>query len=252
MITYDPHLPEPPNDDYQRRLTYQVTKALRELGTRMKKTLQGTGDLVVDKMSGYGIKVDTEAPTFGWRDIIGNVEPKAVGAGSPTRATYMGGNLGAYSFIANDVCDFVFHIPHDYVPGTDIYFHVHWSHTGTTISGNAVFDIYHDYAKGHNQANYPAEKNITITYNTVDITTTPRYRARIDEVIISGPSATATLMDRDDIEVDGLVRVTLKLTTLPTLGGGGKLFVDTCDIHYLSSSVGTKQKDVTTTGSFYV
>jgi hypothetical protein len=58
-------------------------------------------------------------------------------------------------------------------------------------------------------------------------------------------------MDRDDIEVDGLLRVTLKLTTLPTLGGGGKLFIHTCDIHYQSNNSATKQKDVATTGSFY-
>jgi hypothetical protein len=49
-------------------------------------------------------------------------------------------------------------------------------------------------------------------------------------------------MDRDDIEVDGLVIATLKLTTLPTLGGGGKLFVHTCDLHYQSTNIGTLRK----------
>lgn len=204
--------------------------------------IQAGQGIVVAKNSGTGLKVDTDTPSFGWRDIIGNVEPKATGAGSPTRAVYAGGNLGQYSFIANDICDFQFHIPHDYVPGTDIYFHVHWSHTGTSISGDAVFTVYHTYAKGHNQAEFPSEKTVTITHSTVNITTTPRYRHRIDEVIISGPTATATLMDRDDIEVDGLVLVTLKLTTLPTIGGGGALFVHTCDIHYQSTNMATKSR----------
>lgn len=198
--------------------------------------------VVLPKASGEGVLIDSESPTFGWRDIIGNVQPKATGAGSPTRAVYAGGTLADYSFIANDVCDFIFHIPHDYAPGTDIYFHVHWSHTGTTVTGNAVFDVYHSYSKGHNQANFPAEKNVTITYATVDIATTPQYRHRIDEVAISGASATSTLMDRDSIEVDGLIMATVKLTTLPTLGGGGKLFIHTCDIHYQSTNIGTKQK----------
>ena len=199
-----------------------------------------SGGGILPKTSGQGIKVDIDSPVFGWRDIIGNVHPKASGVGSPTRAAYSGGNLGQYAFVANDVCDFEFHIPHDYAPGTDIYFHVHWSHNGTSISGNAAFDIYHSYAKGHNQANFPAEKNVTITYPTADISTTPQYRHRIDEVIISGASATATLMDHDDIEVDGLVQATLKLTTLPTIGGGGKLFVHTCDLHYQSTNMATK------------
>lgn len=204
--------------------------------------IQADQGIVVAKTSGIGLKIDQSSPDFGWRDIIGNVQPKSSGAGSPTRAVYAGGTLGQYSFIANDLCDFEFHIPHDYVPGTDIYFHVHWSHTGTSISGNAVFTIYYTYSKGHNQANFPAEKTVTITYNTTNIATTPQYRHRVDEVIISGPSATATLMDRDDIEVDGLVLATLKLTTLPTIGGGGALFIHTCDVHYQSTNIATKNR----------
>lgn len=204
-------------------------------------------DIVFDKAAGLGSKIDLEDPTFGWRDIIGKVIPKSVGAGSPVRSVYMGGQLGQYAFMANDAYDMEFHIPHDYVPGTDIYIHLHWSHNGTSISGNAVFDIYHSYAKGHNQGNFAAEKNLTITYVTTDIATTPQYRHRIDEVVMSGPSATATLMDRDDIEPDGLILMTVKLTTLPTIGGAGKLFVHTADIHYQSTNIGTKQK----TPSFY-
>lgn len=183
----------------------------------------------------------SQIATLGWRDIIGNVHPKATGAGSPARAVYRGGTVGQYAWVANDVCDFEFHIPHDYVPGTDIYWHVHWSHNGTSISGNAVFDVYYTYSKGHNQANFPAEKNLTITYNTTDISTTPQYRHRIDEVIMSGASATATLMDRDDIEPDGLIIATMKLTTLPTIGSGS-LFVHTCDIHYQSTNHATPNK----------
>lgn len=195
------------------------------------------------KAAGTGIKVDIDSPTFGWRDIIGDTQPKATGAGTPSRAVYSGGVIGEYAFIANDICDYGFHIPHDYVLGTDIYLHVHWSHNGTSISGNVVFDLYHQYAKGHNQENFTAEKVVSVTYATVDIATTPRYRHRIDEVIVSGSSATATLMDRNLLEPDGWLPVTLKLNTLPTIGGGGKLFVHNLDVHYQSSNIGTKQKE---------
>ena len=27
--------------------------------------------------------------------------------------------------------DITFHLPHDYVPNTDIFIHVHWTHAGT-------------------------------------------------------------------------------------------------------------------------
>jgi hypothetical protein len=198
-------------------------------------------NLVIPKASGEGIKLDQDAPVYGWRDIIGAVAPKASGAGSPTRRVYAGGTLADYSFTTNDVCDFVYHIPHDYVPGTDLFFHVHWSHNGTSISGNAVFDVFHSYSKGHNQAEFPAEKQLNLAVSTPNIGTVPRYRHRVDEIIMSGADATATLMDRDLVEVDGLILATLRMTTLPTIGSG-ILFIHTCDIHYQSSNMATVNK----------
>jgi len=198
-------------------------------------------NLVIPKASGEGIKLDQDAPVYGWRDIIGAVAPKASGAGSPTRRVYAGGTLADYSFTTNDVCDFVYHIPHDYVPGTDLFFHVHWSHNGTSISGNAVFDVFHSYSKGHNQAEFPAEKQLNLAVSTPNIGTVPRYRHRVDEIIMSGADATATLMDRDLVEVDGLILATLRMTTLPTIGSGF-LFIHTCDIHYQSSNMATVNK----------
>ncbi len=197
--------------------------------------------LVLNQASGVGIKVNNGTPVFGWRDIIGQITPKATGAGSPTRTVYAGANLAEYAFVANDVVDMEFHIPHDYAPGTDLYFHVHWSHNGTNISGNAVFTMYWSFAKGHNQANFPAEKTQTITYATTNIATTPQYRHRVDEVQMSTSGGSAALLDSDAIEVDGLVLVQLKLTTLPTITGGS-LFVHTCDIHYQSTNVATAGK----------
>jgi hypothetical protein len=197
--------------------------------------------LTIAKTSGVGIKVNVDTPAFGWRDIIGSITPKATGAGSPTRTVYNGGTLADYAFVANDLVDFTFHIPHDYVPGTDLYFHVHWSHNGTAISGNAVFTTYWSYAKGHNQANFSAEKTSSITYATTDIATTPRYRHRVDEIQMSTSGGSASLLDTDAIEVDGIVIVTLKLTTLPTITGGS-LFIHMADLHYQSTNMATAGK----------
>lgn len=198
-------------------------------------------NITLPKTSATGIKVDTAVPTWGWRDITATVQPKATGAGSPTRTVYAGANLAQYAFAANDLCEFEFHLPHDYVPGTDLYFHVHWSHNGTAITGNATFTVYLTYAKGHNQASFPAEKTVTITRATVNISTTPRYRHLIDEVVFTGATDTATTFANSTIEIDGLVLATVKLTSLPTITGG-HLFVHTCDLHYQSNNMATKQK----------
>lgn len=197
--------------------------------------------IILPKASGNGILVDTAAPTWPWCDIIGKIQPKFTGAGSPARATYAAGNVSDYAFLAGDLVDLGFHVPHDWVPGTDMFFHVHWSHNGTAISGNAVFDWYYQIAK--RDGNFGAEKALTITYNTTNIATTPQYRHRVDEIQMTASVATATVAATSEIEVDGFIVGTLKLTTLPTITGGGtKLFIHTADIHYQSTSVGTKNK----------
>lgn len=198
------------------------------------------GDLVLPKTSGVGIKVDEDSPTFGYHDLRGHLMPKTSGAGTPTFQAFRG-NVWGWSFVANDVVDFIYHLPHDYEPGSDIYFHVHWAHNGTAINGNAVFTYYATYAKGHNQANYPAEVTGTITYATVDIATTPQYRHRIDEIQISAASPSGAQLDTDDLEIDGVIKLHLVLTTLPTITAGS-LYIDEADIHYKSTGVGTKNK----------
>lgn len=205
------------------------------------------GSLTAPGVSGTGVKLVPASPGFGWRDILGQVTPKATGAGSPTRRQYAGGNVYEFAFAANDVCDFGFHMPHDYVPGSDLYVHIHWSHNGTDIAGTAEFTFFHQYSKGHNQANFSTEKAVTISFATVNISTTPRYRHRIDETQLSTAGGSGTLLDSDAIEPDGYVIGQLKLTGLPTVTGG-YLFVHMLDIHYQSTNLATPNKSP----SFYV
>ena len=210
---------------------------------RKSSILFESDSLVLPKTSGVGIKVDEVSPTFGWRDMIGNVNPKAQGAGSPSRQIYRAGTIGQYAFIANDVFDSEFHILHDYLPGSDLYWHIHWSHNGTAITGNVVFTSYVTYAKGYNQAAFGVEKAPTITYNTVNIATTPQYQHRIDEIQLSTPGGAADKLNSTDIEVDGIILITTKVTTLPTITGGN-LFIHFADFHYQSTGVmGTKQRN---------
>lgn len=206
-----------------------------------------TWNPVVQKDQGGGMKVDVSTPTFPWHDLIGDVVPKTVpGAGTPTFAAYQG-NIYGYWFALNDVIDCIFHMPHDLAMSgttpTDIYLHIHWSHTDSvSVTGNAVFTYYSTYAKGHNQANFPAEVTGTITYATTNLTTTPQYRHRIDEIQLSVAGGSASQLNSTNFEPDGLIFVRVKLTTLPTFGGTGHLFIHTIDLHYQSAGIGTKNK----------
>jgi hypothetical protein len=216
-----------------------------ELDVNFTDLRDGVGGLQLPKTSGLGIKVDsTGTPTFPWRDLIGDITPKTSGAGAPTLAAFRGGNVRAFFYSAGDDGDCVFHIPHDYVPGTDLFLHLHWAHNGTAISGSLVVDYYITYAKGHNQANFSAEVNRTLTVSTPDIATVPQYRHRVDETQISAASPAASQIDSDNIEIDGLILVRFETTTIPTITGGttNEPAYFTIDIHYQSTNMGTKAK----------
>jgi hypothetical protein len=212
-------------------------------GTITSKIL-GDGTYVFPKTAGIGFKLDTTSPTYPWKDLIGHIDIDVTGANAATLTPFMGGNVRAYAFGPLDKCDLVFHIPHDYVPGSDLFVHVHWSHNGLTISGSFLGTIAYTYSKGHNQGIFGAEKTVTIPYNTVNIATTPRYVHRIDEVQLSSNGGSASLLDSNLIEVDGLIAMNYTQTTAPSIASGtpNEPFIFFIDIHYQSTGTGTKQK----------
>lgn len=214
------------------------------VGTTNTQTLTNKkfGDSVtLPKTQGEGIKVDVAAPDFPWRDLIGLIIYKDVGVGSPLLTTYYG-NVRDINFGAGDDYDLKFHIDHDWA-GKDCFIHVHWSHNGTNISGGLVINHYVTYAKGHNQAPFHAEKNITQTISSLSLANTPQYQTRIDEIQLSVAGGSASLLDTDIIEPDGLILVHFDVTSIPTItGGSGKPFIHFVDVHYQSTNIGTAHK----------
>jgi len=209
--------------------------------------------IIVPKEGGSGggaIQVDPNDPTFSWRDIEGRIFLKTTGVGAPVLAVYRGGSVRQFAYAANDGGDGEYHIPHDYVLGSDLYIHAHWSHHGTGISGSFVLNYFITYAKGHNQANFSAEVAPVLTVLTPDIATVPQYRHRIDEIQLSAATPSVAQIDTDEIEPDGLILLHWDVNTIPTITGGAtnKPFIHYIDIHYQSTNIGTKQK----AANFYV
>jgi hypothetical protein len=197
--------------------------------------------LILPKTAGEGIKVELAAPTYPWFDKEGLELFNSGGAGAPTIAAFRGGSCRALQFGLNDRLDYRIHVPHDLVPLSDVFIHIHWMHNGTAITGNAGFTLAYTYAKGHNQSDFSVEKSQIITYTTGNITTTPQYRHRIDEVQLSNSTGSGNFLDSTLLEVDGMIHVSCTLTTLPTITAGS-LFISEIDLHYQSTGIGTKQK----------
>jgi len=179
-----------------------------------------------------------------WKDLVGSITVRGTGPTSPALSAYQGGNIDQFAFSAGDEVMVEFHIPHDYAPGTDLYLHFHWSHNGTAISGDMTWAADVTYAKGFNQANFPAAVSTSVTFATTDITTTPQYRHRVDEVQLSASSPSGSQIDTDDIEVDGVILMRVSASAIPTITGGSpnEPFLHFVDIHYQAGYIGTANK----------
>jgi len=230
------------------------------MATQVFDNLQVTTGLVFPKIAGIGIQIENNAnpypssPTFGWRDLLGPIIPHVGGGSAPTSTLYRGAgtNIRLYSFAANNVIDQIpFHLPHDYVPGTDIYFHMHWTHAGTAISGNFVMNWYFTYAKGYNQSGQilTAEINNTQTIATANVAAFPQHGHFINELQCSVAGGSGTQLNSSLFEPDGVIIVGGVATTIPTITGspGGSVnnpFIFYCDLHYQSTGINTKNKNV--------
>lgn len=198
-----------------------------------KQVMTGTG-LVIPKTTNTGIKIDTSSPAFGYNDMLGEINVRGSGANDPTFAAYGATAFFAYSFSATVMQQFwiIFHVPHDYVPGTDIYLHVHWSNAAATPNtGNVIWGFEYSYAKGYNQQAFPASTTVTVT----QACPATRYQHNIAEtaaITISG------------MEVDGLLMC--RIYRDAAAGGdtcSDAVFAHMADMHYQSTGVPTKNKN---------
>lgn len=199
-------------------------------------------NLMVPKTKGVGLKVDSlGTPTFGWHDLLGIL---TVDEGSPQEAdmvAYRGG-IKARQFPVGKEAFIDFHMPHDYVPGTDIFIHVHWSHTSLFVTGGSVtWGLETMYSKGHNQGAFSAPITIAIQQSA----STTQYQHMIAETAASTPGGSGTQFDTAILETDGIFqsRIYLDSNDLTVSAGGiPDPFVHFVDIHYQSTGVPTKQR----------
>jgi hypothetical protein len=208
---------------------------------------KGSAFLVIEKASGRGIKVDHTTPTFGFADILGDQFSKNTGATKPTLTAY-NGVIEAWLFANGKEAFISYHIPHDYVPSTDIHLHIHWSQNAAGATGGDVdFRYTAIYAKGHNQATgsvfTTTPKTALFTSVTLAGAGLTQYQQHLTEVTISAATATDALFDRDDFEPDGVIELTLEMDANNMTGTPSDPFIHFADLHYQTTGlIGTKSR----------
>jgi len=197
------------------------------------------GDIVLEKASGRGIKVDLTSPTFGFADILGEPTGLGIGGNEPAFNTYRD-TVGGWQFSTDKEMFRFYHIPHDYVPGSDIFLHIHWSHTSASVTGGTItFEVESSYAKGHDQAAFPA----TVTGTFIGTASATQFQHILTEVQLSSSSPVGLQIITDDLEPDGVILMRIKHDANNMTGAQPDPFIHYADIHYQTNSVtGTKQK----------
>lgn len=185
---------------------------------------------------------DAEIGTV-WKDLLGDINPKASGVGRPTLGQW-DTNVRGWHYTVGDDGDAFYHMPHDWKPGSDLFLHLHWAHNGAAISGNLRVRCYYTYAKAHNQESYFPEKTIDLGDLGLTIGNCPQGQHRLAEVQLTAAAPSANQFATSLLEVDGCIRLHFDVLEIPTISGGlvSEPFLDTLDIHYLADRVGTPNK----------
>lgn len=192
---------------------------------------------VMSHFKGDGIKLNTEDPVFGWHDLVSPITiDTGAATGKPTFATLVG-NIKKYQFKVGDSTYHSFHLPHDYLPGSDLYIHVHWTHNSQIVTGGSTtWSFEATYAKGYNQAQFNTPSTVSATQTVINTPLTHQ----IAEVQLSSVSGIGGKLDSNNIETDGLLFVRTNLTD-STIGVDP--FMMFCDIHYQSTGRPTKNRN---------
>jgi len=193
------------------------------------------GDLYFNPGSGLGIKFGgfPNAGDFGWRDITGQIIVRTAGATDPDWAQVGSGSFYAYKFAVGDMIWMSYHIPHDFVPDTPVYFHAHWITDGTSASA-VTWEWTYTYAKGFSQAAFDPTGSVITAAQAASGTAYQHMVTETTGQTIEGLS-----------EPDGIIYIRLRRVnnnTSPLANNADGVFLLTADVHYQSTNIATVNK----------
>ena len=133
------------------------------------------------------------------------------------------------------------HMPHDWIVGTPVFPHVHWSHIDASPSGTVRWGIEYTMARGYNLDAFPATQTI---YLNVDTTGSAQYEHFISEVSESAGSPANGPIDMSTMDIDGTMHFRIfrdadhsKDTFV------GDAYVLFTDVHYQTDSSTTNERN---------
>lgn len=169
---------------------------------------------------------------YGWRDLEGTIDTKT-GSTNPTWTIIGAGPFYAYAFDytpTQDECFLTYHVPHDIVPGSDIYFHLHWMTDGTSTN-STKWELTYTYAKGFNQEAFSATGTLVTLEEAAPGVAYQHMVTETDAITISGLT-----------EPDGLILLHIKRVSNGGSNNTDTVYLLEADIHYQSTNIATKNR----------
>ena len=202
----------------------------------IQKVFEDSINNIFNKDSGEGIRVDVDAPTFPWVDLLGLIQPNTASpTTSPTWGVFQPG-VNGLSYNTSDILDCVFHVPHDWVLDSESEIHIHWGNNVALLEGD-TFSIAPTVVFGTRDGEFGAPVTLApITY-TAGVGGLPIHSHIVTEVPLCRQAPTANQLNCGDVEVDGLFLVSFVVSSISI---AGELFIFTADIHHQSTCIGTK------------
>lgn len=210
-----------------------------EMDTNLTELEQHPEGLRMPAEAGVGVKLGTPQ-TYGWHDLRAFLAKDE--AAGPIQAPFRGGiKTLQYTAEQTQSAYTSFHIPHDYLPGSDLFVHVHWVCDSATItSGSVTWGFEATYAKGHQQEAFSLPIVVPVTQDASSI----QYYHMVAETALSVAGGSGNQLDSNDIEVDGIVAVRLYLDSNDIVDSVAQPdpFVFFVDLHYQSTQMPTINK----------
>ena len=97
-----------------------------------------------------------------WQDLLCAITTRTTGAGTPQYNVFNGGPQRAFEFAVGDEVYAEVHMPHDWKPGTKLYFHVHWAGSNNN-TGTVTWRAAWQYARGYGLEAFSASTSVDIT-----------------------------------------------------------------------------------------
>ena len=188
---------------------------------------------------------------YGWRDQLGSAAVRGNPSNSPTWSAYRGSiyQLEFPTASGEKEMQFEFHIQHDFMVSADatalgitpeLHLHLHTSQNVADAGKNIRFYADISYSKGHNQAAFSAPVTATIDIAT----SSTQYQHLITEVQIAATSPSASQIDYDDLEPDGVLLVRVYRDAGDAADTATQtVFLHFADLHYMTGGrFGTRNK----------